>query len=78
MGLITKRVETYDEKISDTQEKCTLPVCATKINQSELLTLKNQNYPQLLSRYPHLKGVQMEESDTKEILPVHVIDPFQK
>ena len=60
-------------KISDTHEKCILPVCATKINQRELLTLENQNYPQLLPRYRHLKGVQMEESDTKESLPVHVI-----
>ena len=56
-----------------TQEKCILPVCVTKINQRELLTLENPNYPQLLSRYPHLKGVQMEESDTKESLPFHVI-----
>ena len=72
MGLVTKRVETYDVKISDTQEKCILPVCATKINQRELLTLENPNKPQLLSRYSHLKGVQMEESDTKEILPIHV------
>ena len=73
MGLVTMRVETYDVKISDTQEKYILPVCATKINQRELLTLENPNYPQLLSRYPHLKGEQMEESDKKEILPVHVI-----
>ena len=73
MGLVTKRVETYDLKISDTQEKCILPVCVTKINQRELFTLENPNYPQLLSRYPHLKGVQMGESDTKESLPFHVI-----
>ena len=73
MGLVTKRVETYDVKISDTQEKCILPVCATKINQRELRTLENPNYPQLRSMYPHLKGVHMEESHTKEILPVHVI-----
>ena len=73
MGLVTKRVETYDVKISDTPEKCILPVCATKINQRALLTLENPNYRQLLLRYPHLKDVQMEESDTKESLPVHVI-----
>lgn len=56
MGLVTKRVETY-VKISDTQEKCRLQVCATKINQRELLTLEIPNYLQLLSRYRHLKGV---------------------
>ena len=73
MGLVTKRVEIYDVKISDTKEKCILLVCATKINQRELRTLENPNYPQLRSMYPHLKGVHMEESHTKEILPVHVI-----
>ena len=73
MGLVIKRVETYDVKIGDTLEKCVLPVCVTKIEQHELLTLENPNYPEMLGRYPHLKGVRMEETDTKELLPIHVI-----
>ena len=73
MGLVTKRVETYDGKICDTLEKCVLPVCVTKIEQRELLTLENRNYPEMLRRYPHLKGVRMEETDTKELLPIYVI-----
>jgi len=73
MGLVTKRVETYDVQISDTQEKCVLPVSATEIDQRELLTLENPNYPELLTKYPHLHGVEMEETDTKKILPIHVI-----
>ena len=60
-------------KICDTLEKCVLPVCVTKIEQRELLTLKNPNYPEMLGRYPHLKGVRMEETDKKELLPIHVI-----
>ena len=31
MGLVTKRVETYDVNIYDTQEKCVLPVCVKKM-----------------------------------------------
>lgn len=27
----------------------------------------------MLAKYPHLRGVTMEETDTKKILPVHVI-----
>ena len=73
MGLVTKRIETYDANISDTQGRFTLPVCATKIEQRELLSLENPNYPEMLKRYSHLKGVQMEETDTKKILPIHVI-----
>ena len=73
IGLVTKRVETYYVKICDTLEKCVLPVCVTKIEQRELLTLENPDYPEMLGRYPHLKGVRMEETDTKELLPIHVI-----
>ena len=73
MGLVTKSVETYAVKICDTLEKCVLPVCVTKIEQRELLTLENPNYPEVLGRYPQLKGVQMEETNTKELLPIHVI-----
>ena len=68
MGLVTKRIETYDIKISDTQERLTLLVCATKIEQRELLSLEDPNYPEMLKRYSHLKGVQMKETDT-----IHVI-----
>ena len=73
MGLVTKRIETYDVEISDTQGRLTLPVCATKIEQRELLSLENPYYTEMLKRYSHLKGVQMEETDTKKILPIHVI-----
>ena len=72
MGLVTKRIETDDVKISDTQGRFTLPVCATKIEQRELLSLENPNYPEMLKRYSHLKGVQMEETDANKILPIHV------
>ena len=68
MGLVTKRIETYDVKISDTQGRFTLLVCATKIEQRELLSLEDPNYPEMLKRYSHLKGVQMKETDT-----IHVI-----
>ena len=73
MGLVTKRVETYDVEISDTKEKCIFLVCATKIDQPELQTVANPNYPEFLTRYPHLKGAQMEGTSTKESLPIHII-----
>ena len=69
MGLVTKRVETYDVKICDTLEKCVLPVCVTKIEQRELLTLESPNYPEMLERYPHLKGVRMEELIQRNSFP---------
>ena len=42
MGLVTKRIETYDVKISDIQVTFVLPVCATNI-VSEIACLRNQS-----------------------------------
>ena len=47
MGLVIKYVETYDVKICDTLN-CVLPVCVTKIEQRELLTLENGVFPAAL------------------------------
>jgi len=73
VGLVTKRVETYSVEISDNDGKCVLPVSATKVDRKELLSLDNPNYPELLRRYPYLKGINMEETSVKPELPIHVI-----
>ena len=39
----------------------------------ELLTLDNPRYSDLLNNHLHLRGVTMEDSDTKVHLPMHVI-----
>ena len=46
-------------EVSDTQGKFILP-CATKLEQRELLSLENPNYPEMLAKYPHLRSVTME------------------
>ncbi|KAK3723360.1 hypothetical protein QZH41_012354, partial [Actinostola sp. cb2023] len=73
VGLVTKRIETYDVKISDTGGSCVLPVCATKVDRKELLSLENPNYPDIIKKYPYLEGVLMEDTATKPRLPIHVI-----
>ncbi|KAK3751387.1 hypothetical protein QZH41_002580 [Actinostola sp. cb2023] len=73
VGLVTKRIETYDVKISDTGGSCVLPVCATKVDRKELLSLENPNYPDIIKKYPYLEGVLMEDTATKPLLPIHVI-----
>jgi len=73
VGLVTKRIETYDVKISDTGGSCVLPVCATKVDHKELLSLENPNYPDIIKKYPYLEGVLMEDTATKPLLPIHVI-----
>ena len=60
VGLVTKNVEIYDVDIGDTNNKTVLPVSVTKIDRREILTVENPNYPEVLAKYPHLKGVHME------------------
>jgi len=35
--------------------------------------LENPRYEQYLVKYAHLKGIEMEDKDSKGILPVHLI-----
>ena len=45
----------------------------TKVNRVELLSLENPRYEQSMKTYLHLKGVEMDDTDSKPLLPVHVI-----
>ena len=44
-----------------------------KVNKGELLSIENPPYEQLMKTYPHLKGVQLDDTDAKPLLPVHAI-----
>ena len=65
--------EVYDLSLQSVNHQFTLPVKATKINRSELLSIDNPNYHELPDKYPHLRGVYVNDNDTKARLPVHVI-----
>ena len=67
VGEITKRIEIYELTISDTKENCVLPVQATRIDRRELLSVENPRYPELIRKYSHLSGVQMEDTDIKKL-----------
>ena len=72
-GTITKHVEVYNLSVSDTQGNFLIPVGAAKVDRRDLLSVGNPNYPDLISRYQHLQGVCMEDTDTKPSLLVHLI-----
>ena len=65
--------EIYDLSFQSVNHQFTLPVKATKINKSELLSIDNPNYRELPDKYPHLRGVYVNDNDTKARLPVHVV-----
>ena len=73
VGVITKRVEIYDLEINDTKENCVIPVHATRVDRGELLSVENPKYSEMIQKYSHLNGVRMEDTDTKTLLPVHLI-----
>ena len=73
VGVVTKRSEIFNVQASDTDEKYAIPLGVTRIDRAELLSVENPNYAVMISKYPHLKGVYMEDTELKKMLPVHVI-----
>ena len=72
-GIITKHVEVFNLSVSDTRGKFPIPVSAAKVDRRDLLTVRNPNYPDLIEHYQYLQGICMDDTDTKPLLPVHLI-----
>ena len=73
MASTTAKMEIYKSTVSSKSGDYHLEVNLTKVNRGELLSLENPRYEQLMKTYSHLKGVEMDDIDTKPLLPVHVI-----
>lgn len=43
------------------------------MEKNQLLSLEKPRYEQCLAKYAHLKGIKMEDKDSKDILQVHLI-----
>ena len=73
IGAVTKRVEIYNLPISSVKGDFRFEAEVTKVDRKELLTVNNPKYGDLIKRFPHLRGVVMDDVDSREQLPVHVI-----
>lgn len=73
MGVVTKRNELYDVNLSDTNGNHIIPLNVTRVERAELLSVEHSSYTEMIHRYQHLKGVKMEDTERKSLLPVHVI-----
>ena len=60
-GATTKEVEIATIKAKAVENQFALDINITKVNKGHLLTLENPRYEQILSHYPHLQGVQMQD-----------------
>jgi hypothetical protein len=66
-------IEVHQVTISDLDEKFKLQTEVTKVDRSNLLSVENPRYKQILSHFNHLKGVTMADVDEKPQLPIHLI-----
>ena len=72
-GVETRTMQVYKVVMRSVTGDFSLNVNVTKIEKRKMLTLDNPRYSDLVKSHPHLRGVEMEDSDTKARLPVHVI-----
>ena len=63
----------YDVEITNTKGNFTINTEASKVDRAELISMPNPHCKDITQTYTHLQGVQMEDSNNKEYLPVHVI-----
>ena len=72
-GSSTTDGEIYSAILGAIDGKFDMNIDLTKVHKPQLLTLENPNYPSLLSKYSHLKGVKIEENDARPQIPIHVM-----
>ena len=73
LGTSVSCLEMYKSCIELVYGDFKMDVNLVKVNKGELLTLDNPNYDSVIAKYPHLKGVELHDRDTKPRLPVHII-----
>ena len=73
LGAVTKQVEIFQVQVSSTPGDVCLDTVVTKVDKNQLLSLQNPRYEQCLTKYAQLKRIEMEDKDSKDIMPVHLI-----
>jgi len=73
MTSTSQKIEMYKVRISNIKEDFSLPATLSKVDKGILLTVHNPRYTEVISQRQHLRGVAMDDEDTKQELPIHVI-----
>ena len=50
MGIVTKQTETYNAQVSDTKGNNTISLRVTRVDHTELLSMENPNYKEIISK----------------------------
>ncbi|KAK3700050.1 hypothetical protein QZH41_004349 [Actinostola sp. cb2023] len=72
-GITTRTMQVYNVDLCAVAREFKLDVNITKVEKRELLTLENPHYKELIEANTHLRGVEMDDDDEKDQLPVHLI-----
>ena len=73
LGSSTTNVEIYPATLGAINGSFDVKIELTKVHKPQLLTLDNPNYATLLSKYSHLKGVKIEDNDSRPQISIHVV-----
>ena len=73
LGSSTTNVEIYTATLGAINGSFDMNIELTKVHKPQLLTLDNPNYATLLSKYSHLKGLKIEDNDSRPEIPIHVV-----
>ena len=73
LGTSVSHLETYKSYVESVYGDFKVNVNLVEVNKGELSTLDNTNYDSVIAKYPHLKGVELRDRDTKPRLLVHII-----
>ena len=68
-----QKVQSYTVKVANVDGRFEMTTKVSKVDKGVLLTIPNPNYEELISKYPHLEGVVMDDNDKKSELPIHLI-----
>eukprot|EP00794_Sanderia_malayensis_P000965 gene965-biopygen216 len=73
MASANRKIDIYNVEVKSLKEDFKLGVSVSKVERESLLSITNPEYKKLLRRYQHLNGVEMDDTDDKAELPIHLI-----
>ncbi len=73
MATTRNKIEVHKINVKSLSGGFQLETEVTNVNRGVLLALDNTQYPTLINQYAHLRGITIDDTDTKPQLPVHLI-----
>ena len=69
-GTSRELVGLHNIEISDSKKKFQFE---TEVTRVELLLIDNPRYDEIIANYSHFEGINIQNNDEKECLPVHLV-----